>query len=95
MVKFYVIKNSHVSSLYLAVTSVLEEIQLTNDRMNTARGRTLEWLKELFSNDPYKYKFYSIQDDRCFKFVKYFDSTSSVAINVLIENLESLLSLNS
>ena len=68
MLKFHVIKNSHVSSLYLTVTSVLEEIQLSNDRMDNARGRTLEWLKELFPDDPCKYKFYSILDDRCFNF---------------------------
>ena len=60
----------------------------------------LEPPEELFLNDLYKYQIYSILHDmiiysQCFNLFKYFDSTSFIAIDVLIKNLESLSSLSS
>ena len=45
-------ENSPLSFLPLVVMSVLEEIQLLNDRVDTTRGWTFEWLKELLQVIP-------------------------------------------
>ena len=39
--------NTPLSSLPLVVTSVLEDIQLSNNHVDTTRSQTLEWLEEL------------------------------------------------
>ena len=57
-------ENSPLSSIHLAMTSVQEEIQLSKDCMDTARGRMPKQLEELLSNDPCKYELYSLLDDR-------------------------------
>ena len=47
----FVIKPSGISrlcSLPLVVTSVLEEIRPSRDCVDSARGQTLEWLKNSF-----------------------------------------------
>ena len=58
------VENSLLSSLLFMVTSGLEEIQSSSNYVDTARGKTLERLEELLSNDPCKYGFYYILDDR-------------------------------
>ena len=85
-------ENSPRSSLPLVVMSILGKIQSSSDRINSTRGRTLEWFEELFSYYTYKYEFYSILDYRiiyswCFNVVEYFDSTSFIIIDVLIKNI--------
>ena len=51
-------ENSLLSSLPLMVMSVLEEIQSSNDCVDTARGRTLEWLEELLYMISISMKFF-------------------------------------
>ena len=46
------------------MTTIPEEILLSNDCVDTAGGQTLEQLEEVLSNNPCKYKLYSIIDDR-------------------------------
>ena len=77
-----------------------------SDRVDTARGWVLEQLEELLQMIPISIKFILYQrigsfriDDKIiyywyFNFVECFDSTSSDAIDTLIKNLESLLSLD-
>ena len=46
------VENSHLSFLPLIVMSVLEEIQSSNNCMDTGRGQVLEWLEELLYMIP-------------------------------------------
>ena len=51
------VENSLLSSLPLVVTSVLEEIQLSSNRVDTSRGRTLEQLGDVFQMIPISINF--------------------------------------
>ena len=54
------VENSLLSSLPLMVTSVVEEISSHENCVDTSRGYTIK----ILSDDPCKYKFYSIVDDK-------------------------------
>ena len=55
------VENSLMSSLPLVVTSVLKEIQSSNDRVYSTRGQ-MPLNNRGDVDDPSKYEFYSILD---------------------------------
>ena len=95
-------ENSPLSSLHLVMTSVLDEIQSSNIRVDITRGRRFERLEEVLQMIPVSIKFIpywmlglSKIDDKiiyswCFNFVQCFDLISSTTIDELIETLKSL-----
>ena len=85
------VENSPLYSLPLIVTSVQQEIQSFGDHVNTARGRTLERLEELPSDDLCNYEVYSILDNRiiyawCFNIFFILDILDNFLFNIFCCN---------